>query len=75
MFVAAAHRGRGLGRRMLRALEAIASEEKRVVRLETGVKQPEAIALYRSAGFVAIAPFGSYAPDPSSVFMEKRFPE
>jgi putative acetyltransferase len=74
MFVAAAHRGRGLGRRMLRALEAIASEEKRVVRLETGVKQPEAIALYRSAGFVAIAPFGSYAPDPLSVFMEKRFP-
>jgi putative acetyltransferase len=75
MFVAAAHRGRGLGRRILRALEAIASEEKRVVRLEAGVKQPEAIALYRSAGFVAIAPFGSYAPDPLSVFMEKRFPE
>ena len=72
MFVAAAHRGRGLGRRILRALEAIAGEEKRVVRLETGVKQKEAIALYRSAGFVAIAPFGNYAPDPLSVFMEKR---
>ena len=75
MFVAAAHRGRGLGRRILRALEAIAAEEKRVVRLETGVRQPEAIALYRSAGFVEIAPFGSYVPDPLSVFMAKRFPE
>jgi putative acetyltransferase len=72
MFVAAAHRGRGLGRRILRALEAIAGEEERVVRLETGVRQPEAIALYRSAGFVEIAPFGSYAPDPLSLFMEKR---
>lgn len=75
MFVAAAHRGRGLARRILHALEVIASEEKRVVRLETGVKQPEAIALYKSAGFVDIAPFGSYAPDPLSVFMEKRFSE
>lgn len=71
MFVAATHRGRGLGRRILRALEAIAGEEKRVIRLETGVKQVEAIALYKSAGFVEIAPFGSYAPDPLSVFMEK----
>jgi putative acetyltransferase len=44
-----------------------------VVRLETGVKQPEAIALYKSAGFVEIEPFASYAPDPLSVFMEKRF--
>jgi putative acetyltransferase len=73
MFVAAAHRRRGLARRILRALEVIASEEKRVVRLETGVKQPEAMALYKSAGFVDIASFGSYAPDPLSVFMEKRF--
>ena len=72
MFVAAAHRGRGLARRILHALEAIAGEEKRGVRLETGVKQVEAIALYKSAGFVEIAPFGSYAPDPLSVFMEKR---
>jgi putative acetyltransferase len=50
MFVAAPYRGRGFGRRILLALEVIAREEKRVVRLETGVKQPEAVALYRSAG-------------------------
>jgi putative acetyltransferase len=43
-----------------------------VLRLETGAKQPEALALYRSAGFVDIGPFGHYEPDPNSVFMEKR---
>jgi putative acetyltransferase len=75
MFVAAPYRGRGLGRRILRALEAIARGEKRVIKLETGVKQPEAIALYKSAGFVEIELFASYAPDPLSVFMEKRFSE
>jgi putative acetyltransferase len=75
MFVSAPHRGRGLARRILLALEAIARAEKRVVRLETGVKQPEAVALYRSAGYNEIDVFGSYAPDPSSVFMEKRFPD
>jgi putative acetyltransferase len=75
MFVAASYRGQGLGRRILRALEAIAPGEKRAVRLETGVKQPEAIAMYKGAGFVEIEPFASYAPDPLSVFMEKRFSE
>jgi putative acetyltransferase len=75
MFVAAPHRGRGLGRRILRALEAIAHEERRVIRLETGVRQPEAIALYRSAGYAEIDAFGSYAPDPLSVFMERRLPD
>jgi putative acetyltransferase len=75
MFVAAPDRGRGLGRRILRALETIAGAEKRLVRLETGVKQKEAIALYRSVGFLEIEPFGSYTPDPLSVFMEKRFAE
>jgi putative acetyltransferase len=39
--------------------------------LETGVLQPDAIALYRGQGFRDRGPFGSYAPDPLSVFMEK----
>ena len=42
------------------------------LRLETGCKQAEAISLYRRAGFVEIAPFGSYRPDPLSIFMEKQ---
>ena len=42
------------------------------VRLETGIYQPEAIGLYRKYGYVEIEPFGSYLPDPLSLFMEKR---
>ena len=73
MFVLPKARGRSLGRRLLERLEAVAIEhEVPVLRLETGVKQPEALALYRSAGFVDIGPFGHYEPDPNSVFMEKR---
>jgi len=42
------------------------------IRLETGIYQPEAIGLYRKYGYVEIGPFGSYQPDPLSLFMEKR---
>jgi putative acetyltransferase len=72
MFVSPAARGLKLGRRLLGEIEAIAFESgARLLRLETGAKQPEALALYRSAGFVEIGPFGSYRPDPLSLFMEK----
>jgi putative acetyltransferase len=72
MFVSPAARGRKLGRRLLQQLELIAAEKgATLLRLETGIKQPEALALYRSAGFVEIGPFGEYQPDPLSVFMEK----
>jgi putative acetyltransferase len=42
------------------------------VALETGVSQPEAIALYRRAGFRDCPPFASYKPDPLSLFMMKK---
>lgn len=38
--------------------------------LETGNKQPAAMALYESFGFTRIAPFGEYASDPASVCYE-----
>jgi putative acetyltransferase len=44
----------------------------KAIRLETGIYQPEAIGLYRKYGYVEIEPFGSYQPDPLSLFMEKR---
>jgi putative acetyltransferase len=73
MFVSPAARGRNIGRLLLQRLEAIAIEGGiRRLRLETGVKQPEAVGLYRSAGFVEIGPFGAYGPDPLSLFMEKK---
>lgn len=74
MFVAPAYRGIGLGRRMLEFLESEAVRRgfTRAV-LETGNNQPEAISLYRSAGWRAIPPFGLYVGNPVSTCFEKRF--
>ncbi|MGW3106007.1 GNAT family N-acetyltransferase [Streptomyces sp. NPDC001100] len=61
MFVVEQARGRGLARRMLAALEenARAAGRTRMV-LETGTKQPEAIALYTSSGYEPCVKFGYY---------------
>ena len=75
MWVEPHARGSGLGRRILATIEKVARREgAEVLRLETGISQVEAINLYRSAGFSAIAAFGEYQPDPLSIFMEKRLP-
>ena len=73
MFVRAEARGSGLGRRLLEALED-AARQRNVDRisLETGIKQPEAIGLYRASGYQDCSPFGTYTPDPLSLFMTKR---
>jgi DNA-binding MarR family transcriptional regulator/GNAT superfamily N-acetyltransferase len=58
MWVAAAVRGLGLGRRLLADLEASAAQHgARVVRLETNRALVEAIALYRSAGYREVPAF------------------
>lgn len=73
MYLAPAARGRKLGRHILQALETHAAQRgQSCFRLETGIHQPEAIGLYRSHGYRDIGPFGSYGPDPLSLFMEKR---
>ena len=73
MFVAPEARGLKVGRRLLEQIEEEARREGLVsVRLETGIYQPEALGLYRSAGYVEREAFGDYVPDPLSVFMEKR---
>ena len=61
MYVAPAVRGTGLGRRLVTALEAEARAlgVRRLV-LETGTAQPEAIALYESAGYTEVPKFGIY---------------
>jgi putative acetyltransferase len=72
MYVDRHVRGRGIGRRLLQALEAEAARQGLArVALETGDSQPEAIALYRRAGFRDCPPFASYKPDPLSLFMMK----
>jgi GNAT superfamily N-acetyltransferase len=61
MYVIEEMRGRGLARRILAALEedARAAGRMRMV-LETGTKQPEAVALYTSSGYEPCAKFGYY---------------
>ncbi|MCF3136137.1 GNAT family N-acetyltransferase [Streptomyces olivochromogenes] len=67
MFVIDAMRGRGLARRMLAALEDDARAAGRVrMVLETGTKQPEAIALYTSSGYEPCVKFGYYREYESS---------
>jgi putative acetyltransferase len=72
MFVSPEARGLKLGRRLLARIEEEARREALAcIRLETGVHQPEALGLYRSAGYVEREAFGEYSPDPLSIFMEK----
>lgn len=67
MYVAPVARGRGFARGILAELErtAVDAGRRRVV-LETGTKQPEAIALYLSAGYQEVSKFGIYRCEPSS---------
>jgi len=72
MYVVAAARGRGHARRMLAELErtAAAAGFPRVI-LGTGSKQPEAVELYRSSGYVDVEPFGYYKDAPLSIHLGK----
>lgn len=73
MYVTPAFRGRGLARAVLAELErkAVEAGYRRVI-LETGSKQPEAIALYRSSGYEPVARFGYYANAPEAVHLGKE---
>ena len=73
VFVRDEFRGQGLSVQIMQYLEAELQQRGiSVFRLETGVRQPEALGLYRKLGYVDREPFGAYKPDPLSVFMEKR---
>ena len=67
MYVSPTVRGRGLGRRLVAALEAEAQAlgVRRLV-LETGVRQVAALALYRATGFHPIPLFGEYCLSPET---------
>jgi len=73
MFVRPAFRGRGLGEAILEALEREGREAGYdTLLLETGTRQPEALALYRKAGYTEREPFGEYLGNPFSVCMTKK---
>lgn len=73
MYVQPASRGKGVARRMLTLLEGEAQQRGcTLFTLESGPYQPEALALYERQGYRRSGPFGSYADDPYSVFMQKQ---
>ena len=73
MYVRPEFRGFGLAKMMLEELSKHAKENGiHVLRLETGIHQKDAIALYRGWGFKEIAHFGEYQEDPLSLFFEKK---
>jgi putative acetyltransferase len=73
MFVARESRGLGIATLILDELERLAREfDYDAIRLETGVKQPESIALYGKAGFYRIPNFPPFQDDRSAVCFEKK---
>ncbi|MCP2322081.1 GNAT superfamily N-acetyltransferase [Hamadaea flava] len=61
MYVSPAYRGRGLARALLKALEQTGRDRGyRSIRLTTGNRQPEAIALYESSGYAETPRYGKY---------------
>jgi GNAT superfamily N-acetyltransferase len=72
MYTAPEARRRGASRAILAELEALAKGfGYRRLQLETGSRQPEALALYAAAGWHEITPYGQYAGDTESVCFAK----
>ena len=72
VFVTDAARGLGVGRALLVAAEERARElGADVMRLETGLPQTAAIAMYERGGYRHVPRFGPHAEDPTSVCMER----
>lgn len=73
MYVVPEARRRGLSRVVLAELERTAAAAGHdVLVLETGAKQPEAIALYDSAGYRSVPGFGHYCGSELSRHLGKR---
>ena len=75
LYVAPGHRGNGHARVLMGAAEdtALRAGATRVI-LETGDKQPEAVALYRAIGYSTIPNFGKWAHSRHSICMAKDLP-
>jgi len=73
MYVSNLQRRKGVAQEILAELEQWAAELgfERCV-LETGTKQPEAIALYQKLGYSIIPNYGQYAGIENSVCMQKN---
>ena len=75
MYVVPSARGRGVARALLAHLERTAGDAgAEAVVLETGLRQPEAIALYTSSGYSEIPGFGFYRDAPLSRCFARLLP-
>jgi putative acetyltransferase len=73
MYVSPGGRGQGVAKKLMALLESRAADVGcKLLKLETGPYQHEALALYASTGYERRGPFGDYTNDPLSVFMEKH---
>jgi putative acetyltransferase len=73
MYVEPDFRRRGVARKILEKLEAVAREKNyRLLRLETGTLQPEAISLYEVCGYYRIPYYLGPEPHPLSICYEKQ---
>ncbi len=73
MYTSIGNRGKGIASKVLAELEIWARElsyDKCI--LETGNKQPEAIALYKKSGYNLIPNYGQYAGIENSLCFEKN---
>lgn len=73
MFVPFEERGKGIAVEILKELETWARElgNTKCI-LETGIKQPEAIALYKKCGYRVTENYGQYAGVKTSICFEKN---
>ena len=73
MLVRPAFRGLGVSRRVLERLEQVARQrDVRKLVLMCGPRQPEALRLYETSGFVRRSAYGKHHDHPLSIFFEKR---
>jgi putative acetyltransferase len=73
VYVKVDFRGRGYSKAIVNELEGQArARGYRIMRLETGVRQPEAISLYESLGYHPIPNYGEYRDSSLSVCFEKQ---
>ncbi len=74
VFVMDDHRGKGLGKMIMAALENyLIAQSIRSAKLKIGILQYEALGLYRNLDYKECHAFGTYRPDPLTVYMTKSF--
>jgi len=73
MFVKKEFRGNGISKIILKQLEELAAKEGySTAVLETGIKQQEAIALYKKSGYQQTEKYGPYSDLEFSICMSKK---